>query len=79
MAKIIKLGSLPPDHPIYTGGPEMFSPLVFRPSSMNSAPTTAGETPPSPSPTPEENPMLSAQDGLEAALNRAVDAYKGVY
>jgi len=78
MAKLIKLGLLPPDHPIYTGGPEIFTPRLFRPS-QRSARATAGETPPSPSSAPEENPMLSAQDGLEAALNRAVDAYKGVY
>lgn len=44
MAKVIDLGSAPPDHPIYSGGPEMFSPRAFRPSSTSSAPATAGET-----------------------------------
>jgi len=44
MAKIIRLGLLPPDHLIYSGGPEMFSPRAFNPSSTSSAPSTAGAT-----------------------------------
>jgi hypothetical protein len=45
MAKIINRGSLPPNHPIYSGGAEVFSPRAFRPSSTSSAPATAGATP----------------------------------
>ena len=44
MGKVTVIGSLPPDHPIYLGGPEMFSPRAFNPSSTSSAPSMDGET-----------------------------------
>ena len=44
MAKIIRRGSAPPDHPIYSTGPEMFSPRAFSPSSKSAAPAADGVT-----------------------------------
>ncbi len=44
MGKVKDLGSAPPDHPIYSSGPEAFSHRAFRPSSKSTAPSTDGET-----------------------------------
>ncbi len=44
MGKVTDLGSLPPDHPIYSGGPEAFSHRAFRQSSKSTAKSPTGET-----------------------------------
>jgi hypothetical protein len=44
MGKVTVIGSLPPDHPIYSGGPEVFSHRAFSRSSTSSAPNTDGGT-----------------------------------
>ncbi len=49
MGKVTVIGSLPPDHPIYSGGPEVFSRRAFSQSSTSSAPSTDGETQAKPS------------------------------
>jgi hypothetical protein len=45
MAKVIDRGSYPPDHPIYSGGYEIFSRHGSSPSLKSTAKSTAGETP----------------------------------
>ena len=65
MAKIIDEGLAPPDHPIYSGGWEMFSPRAFRPSSTSSVPATDGATPAASSSATEQDPMQPAVDALE--------------
>jgi hypothetical protein len=44
MGKLTIIGSLPPDHPIYSGGPEIFSRPESNKSSTTTANATAGET-----------------------------------
>ncbi len=43
MAKVLKGRFLPPDDPIFSGGVELFSPLVSTPSSKTSQTDTTGE------------------------------------
>jgi len=49
MGKVTSLGSAGPDDPIYTGGPEVFSRRVSKPSSSGSAGSGGEATPPTPS------------------------------
>jgi len=45
MAKVISLGLLPPDHPIFSGGLEISSPQGSRPSLSGLVRNTGGATP----------------------------------
>ena len=71
MAKVIDKGLAPPDHPIYSGGPEVFSPRAFRPSSTSSVPATAGETPAESSSATGPDLMQPAVDAIEDWGRRA--------
>jgi hypothetical protein len=64
MGKITVVGLLPPDHPIYSGGVEMFSPRVSRRSSRNSASDTAGEA---------QARSASAESGMPESMKRELD------
>lgn len=44
MAKVIDKGQAPKDHPMFSGGPQLFSPQRFKPQSAPTPPTTDGET-----------------------------------
>ena len=75
MGKVTKLGSLPPDDPIFSGGVEMFSPHAFRPSSTSSAKSTDGETQDKSSSAPAgAHPMQPAADLYEQRMMELLTA-----
>ena len=45
MGKGTYKGQAPKDDPMFSGGPQIFSPYVFRPSSKTSQPSTTEATP----------------------------------
>jgi hypothetical protein len=65
MGKVTDLGSLPPDHTIYSGGPEAFSHRAFRPSSKSTAPSTDGETQAAPRSSTSPNSAAANADETE--------------
>jgi hypothetical protein len=62
MAKVTHLDSLPPDDPIFSAGPQIYSP-VSRPSTTTSAEDTDGTSKGS-----QEDPMREAREMVEVAL-----------
>lgn len=57
MAKVIRKRFAKPTDPIYSGGPEIFSPRAFSPSSRSTPPATGGATrEASPASTPKSPP-----------------------
>ena len=45
MGKLTWIGQVPPDDPLFSSGPEMFSRYEFRASSTSSPRNTGGDTP----------------------------------
>ncbi len=71
MGEVKDLGSAPPDHPIYSSGPEAFSHRAFRPSSKSTAPSTDGETQAAPrSSTNPDSAVETEEVGIRAEAIR---------
>jgi len=62
MGKVTWIESPPPDHPIYSGGPEVFSRPEFKPSSTTSTPED-GSLPPE---LDDPNRPETEEDGIRA-------------
>ena len=71
MGKVTDLGSVPPDDPMFLGGPQVFSNQQFKRFATTSASDTAGATPARPStsvlPPPPKREAFKSQEEFEEA------------
>jgi hypothetical protein len=66
MAKGIRVGLLPPSHPIYSIGWQLLKPIKLRGSTPTS-PADANETAPAPEPEPQREPGAGGDGGSGGA------------
>jgi hypothetical protein len=81
MGKITDLGSAPPDDPMFSGGPSLFSPHKFRPSSTTSQTGTDGATQASPQGPDQPLPPMEDLDSYfkdQMSIREALEASLGV-